>query len=204
MATAFATAFVTAATATTVTATATFAAATTTTASATGEGVEGLLEFVVGSFVGVGDAALEVEFLTSVDLVEVEDDGAVLDFYDEAVETHAFLVHERDDVAGIDGVVGKLAVDGEHLFADFDDALGVVGAIAFLDAEGEVEFVTGVEVGYVLLEGFEGHAEVGDELEGILGGCLLEEFVDAGFVVGVEIVCYGDVTMGHISWNWGI
>ena len=184
-----------AAVATTVTATATFASATTTAATATGEGIEGLLEFVVGSFVGVGDAALEVEFLAGMNLVEVEDDSAVLDFDHEAVETHAFLVHERDDVAGIDGVVGKLAVDAEHLFAYFDDALRIVRAVGFVDTEGEVEGIAGVEFAYVLLEGFEGHAEVGDELEGIFGGSLFEEFMYAGVVVGVEVhFCNGKLS----------
>lgn len=172
------------------------AAATATTA--TGEGVEGLLEFFVGGFVSIGDVALEVEFFASVNLVEVENDGAVFDFDDKTVEAHAVFVHEGDDVAGINGVVSEFAVDAEHVLADFDDAFGIVRAVALFDAEGEVEGVASVEFGNVALEGFEAHAEVGDELEGVFGGCLFEEFMDAGFVVGVEVVSDCDIAVGHI------
>ena len=86
-----------------------------------------------------------------------------------------------------------------------NDALLFVGAVALIDGEGEVERVAFVEVAHTLLKTVERHAEMGDELEGMCGGGLFELFVDAGFVVGVEGVGYGDVAvLLCVHWSKGV
>ena len=167
----------------------TSAAATATTATAaSGESIEGLLEFCVGGFASSDDLTFVVEGFAGVEFVEIEHYGILLYIVDEAIEAHAFFVDEGDDVAGVDGIVGKFTVNAEHLLADLNDALWVIRTIGFIYREREVEGVALVEISHVGFKGFEGHAEVRDKLEGVLLGSLFDEFVDAGFIVGIKVV----------------
>ena len=169
------------------------------------EHIDGALDFGIGGGACRYDMSLVVKLLAGIERIEVDDHHFVFDIDHEAIEAVALFVDQGEHGAGIDGVFVEAAVDVEGRFGHFDDALLFVGAVAFIDGEGEVERVAFVEVAHTLLKTVERHAEMGDELEGMCGGGLFELFVDAGFVVGVEGVGYGDVAvLLCVHWSKGV
>ena len=68
-----------------------------------------------------------------------------------------------------------------------------VGAVGFVDGEGEVERFALGQRGHAVLERFEGDAHARDKLEGMFLRGPLHQLVDAFGVVGVEVVCHCDV-----------
>ena len=126
-------------------------------------------------------------------VVEVNDHFVFLDIRDEALETVAVGIHQRNDVAGIDGVFVKFSVDAEDSLVEFDDVFLNVWAVCLVNREREVEIVTFVQCGDVAFKSVEGYTKSRDKLEGVFYRSFLHEFVDALFVVGVEFVCNADV-----------
>ena len=100
-------------------------------------------------------------------VVEVNDHFVFLDIRDEALETVAVGIHQRNDVAGIDGVFVKFPVDAEDSLVEFDDVFLNVWAVCLVNREREVEIVTFVQCGDVAFKSVEGYTKSRDKLEGV-------------------------------------
>lgn len=85
-------------------------------------------------------------------VVEVHGDLVIGDLGDDALDTHAFLGHHRDDGAHADVFMVKLAVDVENLLLELIDQVGVLDAESFLGLEGKVKFLTLLQIDDVILE----------------------------------------------------
>ena len=70
-----------------------------------------------------------MEGFASKRVVEVNDHFVFLDIRDEALETVAVGIHQRNDVARIDGVFVKFPVDAEDSLVEFDDVFLNVWAV---------------------------------------------------------------------------
>ena len=137
--------------------------------------------------------AAEMEVAAGQEMVEVNDHGLFVHLHNDTVEAIAVGVGQRDDIARIDVFLVETAVDGEHLLVEFDDVLLHIGAVRRVHAEIEIKFVAFGEGHNVAFEGFEHGAKAADKLERMLGGRLLNEFMNALGIVGIEFVGKGDV-----------
>ena len=158
-------------------------------ATLTGDDVDKCLNLFLSCIVHAEYLTLESKAHACVGMVEVDGHGALLNLYHEAVHALTLGIDKGNHVAGIDLLVVKLAIDAEDVLVYIDNVLLVAVAIGLVLGEGEVEGVALLEVVELLLECFEGEAQTGGKLEGMLGGSLLYEFFHA-VEYGVHIVCY--------------
>lgn len=157
------------------------------------EALDGLGDFLVGSGAGGDDLSGVVERLAGIEVVAVQAYAVGAHLYDDGIEMIAVLIDEGDDVSLKNLILHEFAVHCKDALRHVDDALFHVGAIGLFGLESEVEGVALGERGDVLFKSVEGHAHIADELEGMFGGGLFEEFLLSFRIGGEEVVGYGDV-----------
>ena len=162
-------------------------------AVAAAHAVNEALHLVVGGFARGDNLAFKVERLACERVVEVDSHFVVAHLDDESLKTVAVGIDKRDDVARVDIVFVEAAVHAEYVAVELYDMLVDVGAVGFVDGEGEIERLAFGQGGHALLKRFEGDAHACDKLEGMFLRGPLHQLVDAFGVVGVEVVCHCDV-----------
>ena len=170
----------------------------TTAASLAAEHVQRALNFVVGGGALRHHPTAEVQVFAGERVVEVDDHCTLFHLKHQALKAVAVGVDEWQHGAGVDGVLVEAVVDAEEFLVEFHHVFLHIGTVGFVNGQGEVESLALGQGRNFGLETVEGHAEAGDELEGVLLGSLLHQFVNAFFVVGEEFVCHGDIPVGHI------
>ena len=182
---------------TAVTATATFmafvtaaaaAVATTMAAALAAHVVDHGLDLLVRSLAALHHATLEVELLASQRMVEVQRHLVVSNVDNGCHEALSLLVLKRHDGALEDILFVETAVHHEHLLLKSDDVLVDIRAIGIVLAENEIEVGTLLQVHQRVLEGIEGDAEAGNELERLCGGGLFNHGVGAIGIYRVQLV----------------
>ena len=168
-------------------ATAATAVAAASAATLTGDDVDECLYLLLGGIVHREHLTFEGEAHAGIGVVEVDGHGFVLYLYYEAIHALAIGIHEGDDVAGIDLLVVKLAIDAEDLLVYVKYEVVAAVAVGLLLGKGEVEGVALLEVFELLLERLEGEAQTCGKLEGMLGGSLLYELALA-LKLGIHVV----------------
>ena len=167
--------------------------------------VDECLNLLLGGIVHREHLAFEGEAHTRIRVVEVDSNRLVLHLYNESIHALAFSIHEGDDIAGIDLLVVKLAIDAEDFLVYVEDILFVAVAVCFVLGQGKVEGVALLQVIELLLESLEGEAQTCGKLEGMLGGSLLYELFYA-FILGIHVIRYDDRLTGidfcHSSYNF--
>lgn len=152
--------------------------------------VDERLNFLVSGIAHGYNLALEVEVLAGERVVEVDDDGVVFELKHKALKAHAVCINQRQYGTGVNHVLVEAAVDGKCLLWQFDDVVLLVGAISLVNFQHKVESFAFGQGQYLVFKRVECNAKARDKLEGVLDGSLLDQFVNAFVVVGVQFVCY--------------
>lgn len=113
------------------------------------------LYLCIGGRARLEDFAAEMEVAASKEVVEVNHNGLLLHLNDDAVKAIAVGIRQGNDIAWVDVLLVKAAIDGEHLLVEFNDVLLHIGAVRLVHAEIEVKLVALGQGNDVALEGFE-------------------------------------------------
>lgn len=152
--------------------------------------VDERLNFLVSGIAHGYNLALEVEILAGERVVEVDDDGVVFELEHKALKAHAVGINQGQYGAGVNHVLVEAAVDGKCLLGQFDDVVLLVRAISLDNFQHKVESFAFGQGQYFAFKRVECNAKARDKLEGVFDGSLLNQFVNAFVVVGVQFVCY--------------
>lgn len=152
--------------------------------------VDERLNFLVSGIAHGYNLALEVEVLAGERVVEVDDDGVVFELEHKALKAHAVGINQGQYGAGVNHVLVEAAVDGKCFLGQFDDVVLLVWAISLVNFQHKVESFAFGQGQYFAFKRVECNAKARDKLEGVLDGSLLNQFVNAFVVVGVQFVCY--------------
>ena len=150
------------------------------------------LYLVVCCFACLQHLSLESQVFPCQWVVEVHLHFLVVDVEHLAEEVVAVFVLKRYDGSFEDMLVVEVVVDGENAAVDINDVRRVVGAIALLLRERELEVVSFAKVFHRLFKGVESHSESSQEAERALLCSLLSQFLFP-VLLGVEFVCQYDV-----------
>lgn len=141
---------------------------------------------------GVADKlylALEDDVLSGEGMVEVHDDILVIDFLDESHHAESVGSHHGYGVADLDNLVVKLAVDVEDFAIEGYDMFRVIWTESLFRCCGDLKSLAFAHSFKSLFQGLDytlGNSE--NDLFGIFGICLVNEFLAVGLVIGVKVV----------------
>lgn len=153
-------------------------------ASATVHVVEQSLYLVVCSFTVLNNVALEVEFVASERVVEVNLNLVSTDFKNLCYKEVAVLVLERN-LCSLEYVLAvEVSVNGEHLLVEFDNTLRVIFAERLVLVEFEVKLLAATQILKYVLESIQGCTESSNEHERLFLSCFLYEVAFAVLVNG--------------------
>ena len=126
-------------------------------------------------------------------MVEIHGHGIVLYEGNESAEAMTLVVLQGHHSALVDIARVELSVNLEHAAGHLLSALGGIGSVGLLHAEGEVEGCVLLQRSYLILEVIERHAQTREELKRSLACGLLHHFGLIALGLCIELVGHADV-----------